>query len=241
MRAPAVVAEVLQRPEAEARPEPKSEPRPELGDLRFRALMTEKEWFSLPLAIRRRFSKRLAGGQTLVYAGEIVESWMSRAGWWLAQAARLIGGPLPLTRDGRVRSRRSLALRVASVVTVTEDMVTGGQIWTRLYARRKGFPQVIHSSKRFAGPTGLEEYVGRGVGMTLTVYAREGALVFRSKNYFLELFGRRLFLPGWLTPGTIYVTHAELPDGKFSFTLQVFHPRFGLLIRQMAIFREIAP
>jgi Domain of unknown function (DUF4166) len=241
MRAPAVVAEVLRRPEAEARPEPRSEPRPELGDLRFRALMTEKEWFSLPLAIRRRFSKRLAGGQTLVYAGEIVGSWMSRTGWWLAQAARLIGGPLPLTRDAQVRSRRSLALRVASVVTVTEDLATGGQIWTRLYARRKGFPQVIHSSKRFAGPTGLEEYVGRGVGMTLTVYAREGALVFRSKNYFLELFGRRLFLPEWLTPGTIYVTHAELPDGKFSFTLQVFHPRFGPLIRQMAIFREIAP
>ena len=50
-----------------------------------------------------------------------------------------------------------------------------------------------------------------------------------------------MFLPPWLTPGTLYVTHAELPDGKFSFTLQVFHPRFGLLIRQMAIFREIAP
>jgi Domain of unknown function (DUF4166) len=238
MRAPVDASKVLRDP-VELRPEPKSEPKPELGDLRFRALMTEEEWFSLPLAIRRRFSKRLAGGQTIVYAGEILESWTSRAGWWLAQAARLIGGPLPLTRD-EVRSARVPATRVASVVTVTEDMASGGQIWTRLYARRKGFPQVIHSSKRFAGPTGLEEYVGRGVGMTLTIYAREGALVFRSKNYFLELFGRRLFLPAWLTPGTLYVTHAELPDGKFSFTLQIFHPRFGLLLRQMAIFREIA-
>ena len=239
MRAPVVATKVLRDP-AELRPEPKSEPKPELGDLRFRALMTEEEWFSLPLAIRRRFSKRLAGGQTIVYAGEILESWTSRAGWWLAQAARLIGRPLPLTRDAQVRSRRSPAVRVASMVTVTEDLATGGQIWTRIYARRKGFPQVIHSSKRFAGPTGLEEYVGRGVGMTLTIYAREGALVFRSKNYFLELFGRRLFLPAWLSPGTLYVTHAELPDGKFSFTLQIFHPRFGLLLRQMAIFREIA-
>jgi hypothetical protein len=239
MRAPVVATKVLRDP-VELRPEPKSEPKPELGDLRFRALMTEEEWFSLPLAIRRRFSKRLAGGQTLVYAGEILESWTSRAGWWLAQAARLIGGPLPLTRDTQVRSARVPTKRVASVVTVTEDMASGGQIWTRLYARRKGFPQVIHSSKRFAGPTGLEEYVGRGVGMTLTIYAREGALVFRSKNYFLELFGRRLFLPARLTPGTLYVTHAELPDGKFSFTLQIFHPRFGLLLRQMAIFREIA-
>jgi hypothetical protein len=193
--------------------------------------MSEAEWASLPAAIRRRFSKRLAGGQTIVYAGEILESWMSRLGWWLAQAARIIGGPLPLTRDAHV----------PSVVTVTEDIASGGQIWTRLYARRKGFPQVIHSSKRFAGPTGLEEYVGRGIGMTLIAYARDGALVFRSKRYFLQLFGRRWFLPAWLTPGTLYVTHAEVPDGKFSFTLQIFHPRFGLLMRQMAMFREIAP
>jgi len=240
MRAPAVAAEVLRGP-VERRPEPRSEPRPELGDLRFHALMTEEDWASLPLAIRCRFSKRLAGGRTIVYAGEILESWMSRAGWWLAQVARLIGGPLPLTRDAQARRARVPTVHVASVVTVTEDMATGGQIWTRIYARRKGFPQVIHSCKRFAGPTGLEEHVARGVGMTLTVYAREGALVFRSKNYFLEPFGRRLFLPEWLTPGTLYVTHAELPDGKFSFTLQIFHPRLGLLLRQMAIFREIAP
>jgi hypothetical protein len=97
----------------------------------------------------------------------------------------------------------------------------------------------IHS-KRFAGPTGLEEYVGCGVGMALTVYARDGALVFCSKHYFVQLFGRRLVLPAWLTSGTLYVTHADLPDGKFSFTLQIFHPRLGLLIRQMAVFREAA-
>ena len=213
---------------------PKAAPTSEFGDFRFRALMTETDWASLPLAIRRRFSKRLTSGQSVVYAGEILEARMSRVGWCLAQAARLIGGPLPLTR-----SPRSPNAHAASVVTVTGGM--GGQIWTRLYARRSGFPQVIHSSKRFAGPTGLEEYVGRGVGMTLTVYAREGALIFRSQSYFLQLFGRRLFLPARLAPGTLYVTHAELPDGKFSFTLQMFHPRFGLLIRQMAVFKEIEP
>jgi hypothetical protein len=168
---------------------------------------------------------------------------MSRIGWCLAQAARLIGGPLPLTRSAARNASRTDArapnLHSPSVVTVTEGM--GGQIWTRLYARRSGFPQVVHSAKRFGGPTGLEEYVGCGVGMALKVYARDGALVFRSHGYFLELLGRRFALPAWLTPGTLYVTHAELPDGKFSFTLQIFHPRFGLLVRQMAIFREVAP
>jgi hypothetical protein len=203
----------------------------ELLDLRFRALMSEAEWASLPTAIRRRFSKRLADGRTAVYAGEVLETHMTRAGWWLAQAARLVGGPLPTSRSAHV----------PSVVTVTEDKASGGQIWTRLYARRRGFPQVIHSAKRFLGPTGLEEYVGRGVGMTLKVYAREGALIFRSERYYLQLFGQRFMLPAWLSPGTIYVTHAELPDSRFSFTLQVIHPRFGLLIRQMAMFREIEP
>jgi Domain of unknown function (DUF4166) len=247
MRAPAVAFEVHPGLDVEPRLEPRLEPTPgpkaetsaEPSDLRFRALMTDRDWVSLPLSIRRRFSKRLAGGRSAVYSGEILDSWMSRAGWWLAQAARLIGGPLPLARDVHGPSRCLPSTHVPSVVTVTEGM--GGQIWTRLYARRKGFPQVIHSSKRFAGPTGLEEYVGWGVGMALTVYARENALIFRSEHYFLELFGRRWRLPAWLSPGTLYVTHAELPDGKFSFTLQIFHPRLGLLIRQMAMFREIEP
>ena len=203
---------------------------PEIGDPRFRALLPEQEWASLPAPIRRRFSKRLANGQSAVYAGEVIETTMSRLGWLLAQAARLFGGPLPLTRSAHV----------PAVVAVTEDRAVRGQVWTRLYSRRGRFPQVIHSCKRFAGPTGLEEYVGRGLGMTLTVDAREGALIFRSKDYFFELFGRRVTLPRWLTPGAIYVTHAELADGRFSFTLQVIHPRFGLLIRQMAIFQEVA-
>jgi len=202
-----------------------------LSDLRFRTLIRDADWAALPPSIRRRFTQRLAGGNTIVYSGEVVETRLSRAGWWLAQALRIIGAPLPTGTDARV----------PGVVTVTEDMARDGQVWTRLYARRSGFPQVIHSSKRFAGPTGLEEYVGYGVGMALTVYARDGALIFRSKDYFLQLFGRRFVLPAWLTPGTLYVTHADLPDGKFSFTLQIFHPRLGLIIRQMAIFREVAP
>ena len=185
---------------------------------------------SRSLAIRRRFSKRLANGASALYAGEVLETWMSRLGWWLAQAVRLIGGALPLRRN----------VHVPAAVVVTEDRAVRGQVWTRIYGRRGGFPQVVHSCKRFAGPTGLEEYVGCGIGMTLAVEAREGALIFRSKDYFFELFGRRLTFPKWLSPGSMLVTHAELPDGRCSFALQLIHPRFGLLIRQMAIFREVA-
>jgi hypothetical protein len=203
----------------------------ELGDLRFRALIPSCEWASLPRQIRRRFSKRLADGRTVVFVGEVVETRMSAAGHLLARAAWMIGSPFPMSTDSGV----------PSVVSITEDFATGGQIWTRLYARRAGFPQVIHSSKRFSGPTGLEEHVGGGVGMTLTLHVEAGALVFRSAGYFVDVLRHRLWLPGALTPGRLTVTHTECGDGRFSFTLDVTHPRFGPLIHQRALFREIEP
>jgi hypothetical protein len=199
-----------------------------LDDHRFRALLPDEDWGRLPLAVWRRFSKRLADGSTMVYVGEVDEACSSRAGWWLAQAARLIGGPLPTgTETG-----------VPMIVTVTEDAAAGGQIWTRICARRAGFPQVIHSSIRFAGPTGLEEYVGFGVSMALRISVAQEALVFRSVDCSLELGRLRLPLPKWLTTGDLTVTHRDLGGGAFRFTLEINHPRFGLLIRQSAVFRE---
>lgn len=202
-----------------------------LGDVRFRALLSRDDWARLPPATRQRFSKRLAGGNTAIYAGEVVEVRFSRTGWWLAQIARLIGGPLPISAD----------TRVPSVVTVTEDAATGGQVWTRIYAHRHGFPQVIHSAKRFAGPTGLEEYVGYGVGMALRIVVDGGALMFRSAHYFLQLGRFKLTLPAWLTPGALTVTHTDLGGGEFQFALEIIHPRFGMLVRQTAVFREATP
>ena len=153
---------------------------------------------------------------------------MGAAGWLLSQAARLVGSPLPTSR----------AVGLASVVSVTEDARGGGQTWTRLYVRPSGFPQIIHSAKRFAGPTGLEEHVGAGLGMMLTVAVENGGLVFRARGFFLDLLGLRLHLPAWLSPGALTVTHAETEVGGFRFTLTLRHPRFGLLIRQDAVFRD---
>src|SRR5262244_3430138 len=75
-----------------------------LGDLRFRALLSDHDWAALPRAIRRRFSHRLAGGATIVYTGTVIATRMSRAGWCLAQAVRPIGAPLPISRDESVAS-----------------------------------------------------------------------------------------------------------------------------------------
>jgi Domain of unknown function (DUF4166) len=201
-----------------------------LDDHRFRALLPDDDWGRLPLAVWRRFSKRLAGGKTVVYVGEIEESSHSRAGWWLAQLTRLIGGPLPTGSE----------TGVPIIVTVTEDAASGGQVWTRICARSRGFPQVIHSAKRFAGPTGLEEYIGFGISMALRLSVAHEALFFHSAGYFLGLGALRLPLPEWLTPGRLTVSHADLGSGTFRFSLELVHPRHGQLIRQSAIFREAA-
>jgi hypothetical protein len=202
-----------------------------LRDLRFRALLSDDDWHRLPPATRQRFSKRLADGRTTIYVGEVVEISFSRIGWWLAQIARLIGGPLPTSSD----------THVPSIVTVTEDAATSGQVWTRIYARRNGFPQVIHSSKRFAGSSGLEEYLGFGVGMALRIVVEGQALLFRSAGYFVQAGGLKFALPAFLTPGALTVTHTDLGSGEFQFTLEIVHPRFGMLVRQMAVFREATP
>jgi hypothetical protein len=210
----------IKRPETQA-----SEP---LGDLRFRALISDADWAALPLSIRRRFSHRASGDNPVVHVGEILETRMSVAGWLFAQAARLIGSPFPVSRDAHT----------PCVVSITEDVATGYQTWTRLYARRRHFPQIVQSSERFAGPTGLEAHARCGFGMTLTLGVVDETLIFRSRDYFVEWFGLRVRLPAWMTPGTLSVTQAECADGRFSSTLDVVHPRFGLLIRQMALFRE---
>ena len=107
-------------------------------------------------------------------------------------------------------------------------------------ADAQAFPQVIHSAKRFAGPTGLEEYVGHGVGMALTVDTDRRALHFKSHHYFLEVFGLRFDLPRWVGPGQVTVSHVECCPGWFLFVLDVTHPLIGELIHQTALFRERA-
>lgn len=206
----------------------KPEPDADIGDLRFRTLVGETDWMRLPETVRARFGKRIADCSTAVYSGEIVECRLSKAGWLLAQLARLIGAPLPTSRD----------IFLPAVVSVTEDPLFGGQFWTRIYGRRRGFPQVIHSSKRFCGPTGLEEYIGRGFGIALKVEVANGALHFLSDHYFLSCLGLRLRLPRWLEPGALRVSHVDCNHGLFAFVLAVRHPLLGELVHQTAMFAD---
>jgi hypothetical protein len=199
-----------------------------LLDLRFRRLIGREAWDALPEAVRKRFAKRLSGDAVALYRGRVVRSEFSPLGWLFAQALRLIGAPLPTAKD----------TGVPAVVSVSEDGASGGQLWSRLYGRRRGFPQVIHSAKRFAGPTGLEEYVGRGIGMALRVEPLKDGLRFVSDHYLLMAGSRRLRLPGWLEPGRPEVEHHDLGHGCFLFSLSLHHPWFGRLVERHALFRD---
>ncbi|WP_298821209.1 DUF4166 domain-containing protein [uncultured Roseibium sp.] len=198
-------------------------------DRRFRDLLGEVAWSALPSSVKRRFGKRLSGGASVVYQGRVVSIRMNLAGRLLAQVARLVGGPLPFDLS---------SANQPAVVSVTEDIAGDGQFWIRQYGRAAGFPQVIHSSKRFAGPTGIEEYIGAGIGIALRVSASGDALIFESDHYFVQLGTRRLRLPVWFAPGNLTITHRDLGKKNFVFSLTLKSRLFGELIQQDALFHD---
>ena len=201
---------------------------PDEVDHRFRDLLGDAAWASLPLAVRRRFARRLSSGGKRIFHGTVTSTRLSRAGRLIARLARIVGSPLP-DQDGATGP---------ATVLVTESPGLGGQIWTRTYSRPGRFPQTINSVKRFSGPTGIEESLGYGLVMRLHLEVEQGALVFASSGYDLEVGGMRLSLPHWLTPGTCTITHRADGPERFTFTLRLEHPWLGLLALQVAEFVE---
>lgn len=216
------------------------EPTEALGDIRFRQLFTLEDWHRLPAPVRHRFGRRVAFGDTLIYRGHVEYNRVNYWGRALTNALRLVGAPLPLDRDNE---------GAAAVVTVTEapgkNGGHGGQVWMRQYARKNAkhlFPQVIQSVKRFEGPTGIEEYIGGGIGMTLRATIEHTELVFTAEDIFwdVKLIGRkiRLRLPRWLGPKLLRAGHEEIGGGAFAFTLKLEHKWFGKMIDQRVWFED---
>lgn len=198
-------------------------------DNRFRDLVGKKAWTALPHRVRHRFGLSLSDGASVVYQGKVVTMRLTVAGHLLAHLARLVGAPLPYDTS---------CIGQPAVVTVTEDCAGRGQFWIRQYGRTAGFPQVIHSSKRFAGPTGIEEYIGAGIGIALRLTADQTGIQFHSDHYFLQYSRKKLRLPQWMRPGILTIAHTDLGDARFLFSLSLRSRLFGELIRQDAIFQD---
>ncbi len=194
----------------------------------FSKLLPTRDWLSLPPAIRRRFASPLKPNESALYHGHVIETKISAIGLIIAHCARFFGSPLPFERG---------ATKVATV-RVTASANKSGQCWTRLYERQGKFPHVSHSFKRFAGKTGLEEYMGYGLGIGLKMHVEESALVFQSAFYFIQFLGQKITIPSAFFIGTIKLIHKEKTPTSFSITFQLKHPLFGLLIHQKIFFHD---
>lgn len=202
-----------------------------LGDIRFRQLFQDKDWKRLPRPVRRRFGRRVAIGEALVYRGQVEFNRVNRWGRIVNAALRVVGAPLPLDTQNA---------GAAAIVTVTEAP-DGSQVWMRQYARqdtKRPFPQVIQSAKHFTGATGIEEHIGAGIGMSLIPLVEGQELVFRAQDIFWDIAGLRLTLPKWLAPKTLRAGHEEIGNGEFVFTLLLEHKWFGKMVDQRVRFQD---
>ncbi len=204
-----------------------------ITELRFRRLLNDLEWERLPKTIKRRFGEKLVAGKTKVYSGHILETKMNWAGKILSMFMLLLGGSLPTDTNN------SGASALVSVSAYNSDNGLGGQVWTRQYGRNNRPPQTIQSHKQFSGPTGLEEYLGQGIGMTLNLKATENSLLFVAEQYFIEVFGLRIYLPKILNPGALTISHTKQSKNSFVFGMRLVHPWFGVLVTQDIIFKDL--
>ena len=187
------------------------------------ASLVGPSWSELPVRTRVRFGVER---DMVCYHGRVVVSDCTLLGRLFRQLGRLVGGPLPF--DDTVGP--------AAVVVMATG--SGSSSWTRVYRRHGGRAQAIRSVKRFAGPTGLEEYLGAGLCMALRLRVEDASLVFESAGYSWALGNLRIPLPSWMTPGRLLVRNTELAAPCFRFSLTLTHPRFGVVLRQEVVFED---
>ncbi len=188
----------------------------------FQALLGSSAWRRLPRAIRERFTGLVSG----CFSGRLIKRRSTWQGDLLVQLGRLIGSPLP-----------SGSGATDVVVSVAQNKTLSGAIWTRVY-QREGFPQVINSVKRFAGPTGLEEYLGFGVVMALAVSVEQRALRFDSAGFYLARGRWRIRLPLPIEMKVLHEVSEEGPASAFAFALTIRF-RNQEIIHHYAVFSEL--
>jgi hypothetical protein len=187
----------------------------------FERLLGPGAWARLPQAVRARFDVNAHAHEATVYVGATTVR-ASMTGRAFAHLCRLVGTPVaPYVGD-------DVPLRVR--VYRTND----GVVWERHYQFAHG-DCVVASTKQSDGD-GLIEKLGAGLHMKLRVFEAAGALHFVSDGYFFRAGRLSLRLPDWFLPGGTHVTHEDLGDGRFRFTMLTHHRWFGELYFQDGIF-----
>ncbi len=192
----------------------------------FRPLVGGGGWQALKAGIRERFDDMAAHPRHIRYLGTM-EVERSKIGWMFAFICKLFGSPLAPYKGSDV----PVAVNVFPVES-------GGVCWQRVYDFRHKGKVTVQSVKIVDEKRGLLECVGRGLGMRLRVFEKDGALHFKSAHYFLDILGFHLPIPLLITPGKIHVEQIDEPDGFFRFRLKFDHPWFGRTFFQDGVFIE---
>lgn len=193
----------------------------------YRSLLGEQAWNRLHTAIQKRFTEA-ACHKPVTYVGIMEEVSLSFAGKLLAQLCRLIGTPLALHAGKHIPTR----------VCVYPNKELQGVTWDRYYYFPYKRTNRVKSTKCIRSDLGLVEVVGCGFGMQLTLREQEGALLFESSRFFLQLGKFRVSIPDLLTPGTTTVMQKALDSERFQFSLDVVHPLLGRVFYQLGTFQQ---
>lgn len=179
-------------------------------------------WTRLPKAIQRRFA---VGHADTAYLGQM-DLRCSVVGHLFAALAHLLGGPLTHMNMTNVPTR----VRVSA----NEH---GGVVWERsFHPEGQQQARIVRSTKEADADGSLLEHTDGGLSMSLDVYEENGSLVFCSRRFCLAWGRFRLPIPAWLTPGTCRVSHTDLGDGQFRFSLSMVHPLWGETFHQTGVF-----
>jgi hypothetical protein len=192
---------------------------PTLPPLDLSALVGATAWARLPAAVQRRFA---AGHAEAIYRG-LMDLRCSRLGRVLAWLVKPLRSPLA-------------AANVRGLPTTVRVRAVGaGVVWERCF--EDGVGHVV-STKELDRHGRLQERTRGGLGMALAVFEQDGALVFESQRYFLDLGPWRVAMPSLLSPGTCRVEHRDLGQGLFRFTLSMRHPLWGETFHQTGVFAD---
>ncbi|KKJ77164.1 hypothetical protein WH95_08850 [Kiloniella litopenaei] len=197
--------------------------------LHIRSLLGDAAWQRLKPAIRKRFGCDAQPGKAHLYRGKMKRVEASLVGLLMAHTARLIGSPMAWSRGVDVP---------CDVITFDDPDRKRGIVWERHYYFAPDKQQIARTTKLVSETEGLLECFGKHFGMKLKLEEADGALHFISTKFYLQLFGKRLSLPDFLSPGTLHVTHRDLGDNWFQFVLEVDHPVLGQLAFQDGYFKE---
>jgi hypothetical protein len=178
-------------------------------------------WQRLPAAVRARFPDPAVA---VDYVGEFEIVRASPLGRLIAWLSLLLGTPV-VPRTGE---------HIPAVVRV--GPTERGVAWNREYRWPRNPANLVRSTKVIGADGTLVEELPARLCMPLDVYESAGVLHFVSRGYYFRLGALRLWLPGWLSPGTTHVEHEDEGAGWFRFTLTVRHPLFGELFYQTGRF-----